>query len=66
MITLSDIKQEHKYAIQIIDNLSSQLTTERYHNETKSKLIDELNYWNTIQHYLLNKYKAMENINKKS
>ncbi|HIQ27081.1 MAG TPA: hypothetical protein EYH42_01100 [Sulfurovum sp.] len=66
MITLSDIKQEHKYAIQIIDNLSSQLATERFHSETKSKLIDELNYWNTIQHYLLNKYKTMENISKKS
>jgi hypothetical protein len=60
MITLSDIKREHQDVIQIIDNLSSKLATEKLHNETRSKLISDLAYWNTIQHYLLKKYKNIE------
>ena len=60
MITLSDIKREHQDVIQIIYNLSSQLATEKLHNETRSKLIGDLAYWNTIQHYLLKKYKNIE------
>jgi hypothetical protein len=60
MITLSDIKLEHKEAMDTIRILSAQLQEEGFSPEQKSALISELNYWNTVQDYVMVKYKEKE------
>ncbi|MEN8303740.1 MAG: hypothetical protein ABFQ64_06700 [Campylobacterota bacterium] len=64
MVTLSDIKREHQDAIDAINRLSDRLAEEKVHTE-RSRLIKELHYWDSVQDYVLNKYKSMENTDSK-
>jgi len=57
MVTLNDIKYEHKHALQIVETLSSRLSDESLSNEDRDKIIEDLHKWNIIQKYVLNKYK---------
>ncbi len=57
MTTLSEIKSEHKHALQIVENLSSKLATDNLSNEERNTTIEDLNKWKIIQTYVLNTYK---------
>ena len=59
MVTLNDIKLEHKDVMSTIDALSLQLQEEG-NSEQRSALLIELNYWNIVQDYVMNKYKFEE------
>jgi len=59
MITIDDVKQEYADVLQIIDDLSLELSkTNDYYR--RRDLISKLNYWNIIQHYVLERCKSIE------
>lgn len=60
MVTLSDIKNEHRYAEEMVRLLISRLNDSPVPIEERRKLIDELSYWNTVEDYLHFKYKEKE------
>lgn len=60
MVTLNDIRYEHKHALQIVETLSSRLTDGNLSNDEKDEIIEDLHKWNIIQKYILNKYKECQ------
>ena len=57
MVTLNDIKYEHKHALQIVETLSARLSDNNLSNSERDEIIEDLHKWNIIQKYALNKYK---------
>jgi len=60
MVTLSDIKLEHKEAMDTVNILSARLQEEGLSDNQRAELRVELNYWDNVQHYIMEKYKSKE------